>query len=157
MERNQANEVWRTWRVCVPVQYKGEINLQAALLLLFTWDEEKQELLNQRCRTSFASAARALGCTEYKLKKLIQTFERDGMQGVKMMNFISGRNRRVLNITERQVAEICSREVLTKHATYSLFERCTIYNDMWKGQECNLKPADLSKFYKGAGITLQRY
>ena len=44
MEKKQAEEVWKTWKVPVPVQYQGEINLQAALLLLYTWDPEKQIL-----------------------------------------------------------------------------------------------------------------
>ena len=47
--------------------------------------------------------------------------------------------------------------MLSIHATYSLKERAAIYNEWWKDQGCNLLPADLKKFYDGAGITLQRY
>ena len=97
MEKNQANEIWSTWGTSVPVQYKGAINLQAALLLLFKWDEEKQVLLHERTTTSFNSAAKVLGTTTYKLKKLIECFEQFGMEGVRAMNL--PRSRRCLNIT----------------------------------------------------------
>ena len=38
MERLSAEEVMKTYGNPVPMQYEGEINLQAALLLLFVWD-----------------------------------------------------------------------------------------------------------------------
>ena len=157
MERNQANEVWATWKVPVPVQYKGEINLQAALLLLYRWDPEKQELLNERTRIPMSTAAKALGTTPYLLNRLIETFKHSGMEGVRTRNVVVRSNTRVLQITTAQVDHICCRETLTKHATRSLLERAALYNDMWRAQGCNLSARDILKFYKGAGITLQRY
>ena len=65
--------------------------------------------------------------------------------------------KRVLNITSKQIDQICSREELALNATRTLLERVAIYNDKWSGQGCNLNRGDLKKFYDGAGITLQRY
>ena len=76
------------------------------------------------------------------------------MAGVQMINVHPAKNSRIINITQAQITEICSREVLAKHAAYTLLERCAIYNELWKGQGCNLRVPDLSKFYKGSGITL---
>ena len=132
MEKNQADEHWKTWKVPVPVAYKGEINLQAALLLLFTWDPDRQELLDQRNNISYSAAARALGCTRYKLVQLIEVFRESGMEGVRRKNIVVKKNTRVLNITQAQLEEIVSRETLTRHSTYTLLERVAIYNDKWR-------------------------
>ena len=157
MERQQAKEVWRTWKVPVPTQYKGAINLQAALLLLFTWDEEHQVLLNQRSKVSYSAAARALGTTDHRLKRLIEVFNQEGMPGVQAMNMVPRKNARLLNVTQEQIELILSHDTLTKMASMTLLERCTKFNHMWHAQMCNLTPTDLSKFYKNNGITLQRF
>ena len=40
MEKKQADAMWKDFQYPVPVQYGREINLQAALLLLFKFDHE---------------------------------------------------------------------------------------------------------------------
>ena len=39
MNPKDADLYWKTWREPVPMAYKGAINLQAALLLLYEYDE----------------------------------------------------------------------------------------------------------------------
>jgi len=57
MERKLCEPVLGTWKSNVPVNYSGEINLQAALLLLYEWDEEHQQLIDKRTSLSFNAAA----------------------------------------------------------------------------------------------------
>ena len=138
----------------MPMQNDGEINLQVALLLLYTWDPENQELLDQRSSLSTSAAAKALGTTVYKLEKLIDTFRHKGVAGVKAIKLHPGINAKNLNITLPQVDTMCSIQELTRHATRTLGERAAIYNQRWAAQGCNLTAREVKKFYDGAGITL---
>ena len=134
-------------------QYKGGINLEAALLMLYRYDPVKKQLTMERTSCSWTAAALALNTNTYKLKQMVEVFRHAGVAGVQKMQHGAGRKAKVINITKEQVDIITSFSTLTDHATKSLQERCAIYNDEWKAQSCNLTPHDLKKFYDGAGIT----
>ena len=158
MNPNDAEKWWQVpWGTPVPVAYQGAINLQVALLLLYRWDEKNNIIMDQRTNVSMAAAARAMGTTVYKLKKLIETFREKGFNGVRFMNMPQKKNTRHLNVTLEQIDHICSRETLRLQATKTLLERAAEFNRLWSGQGCNLTAKDISDFYKGSGITLQRY
>ena len=74
-----------------------------------------------------------------------------------MMNLAPKPNTRLLNVTQAQIEWMCGKQVLTEDATLSLLQRAIKYNEKWKAQNANLTPRDISAFYKGAGITLQRF
>ena len=104
-------------------------------------------------------AAKALGTTVWKLTRIIETFKAKGMEGVKERNLphVISRNPKNLGLTSHQLMVICSKPQLQEVATMSLVERAAFYNEHWKEQGCNINAKDLSEFYKGAGITLQRF
>ena len=104
-----------------------------------------------------AAAARALGTSPQKLKKLIDTFKDHGFVGVRSINLKPRKNGRMKNLTLEQMDIICNRDTLIQQSQMTLLERAHYFNQKWHAQGISLNAKDITKIYKGWGVTLQRY
>lgn len=68
--------------------------------MLYVYDDKSDQLTHERTNVSLQYAANVLGTTPYKLKKMIEVFTIQGVDGIRMMQHGSGRRPKFLNITE---------------------------------------------------------
>ena len=90
---------------------------------MYFYDINRNAFGPVRTKTSFRAAAKILNTTDWKLKRFIKIYWDEGEDGLKNTQWGGGRPLKKLNLDERQIDKITSKETLTTQAHLSLAAR----------------------------------